>query len=350
VRVAIVASPYKQIPPVGYGGTEWVIHYLIKGLKEAGHEPILFASRDSKVDCELIPIISKATFFPKRTQDLPIFRQRMKQIDKRTAKKLRALLPDIDVIHAHPTDFDMKPFADFPNVTTLHGPITFENMSYYVERKHLNYISISHNQQQAFPDLNYLGVVYNGEDPERFPFVKSPQNYLCFLGRFDEDKSPHLAIELAINLGMKIKLAGKTDFQGYRYFRSKVQPYFKHPLVEYLGELDFEDKVKLISRAKCNLHPTYFREPFGLTVLEAAYCGTPTLAISRGAMPELIENDKSGMLVEDFIEGFHSIQKCFDMDREYIAKRARRKFNYKNMTKGYIRAYRRAIRQARQKN
>jgi glycosyltransferase involved in cell wall biosynthesis len=82
-------------------------------------------------------------------------------------------------------------------------------------------------------------------------------------------------------------------------------------------------------------------------VLEAAYCGTPTLAINRGSMPELIENGKTGLLVEDFIEGFHRIDECFDMDRAYVTKRAREKFNYQNMTKGYIRAYRKAIRQNR---
>lgn len=346
MKIAIIASPYKTIPPKGYGGTEWVIYYLVKGLKEAGHQPVLFASRDSMADCEIVPIINKATFFPRRTVDMPIFRQRIRRVHKRTVKKIKQRLPEFDVIHFHPTDYDFDPlpFKDFPSIITLHGPFTFNNRGYYKERKNLNYVSISHNQQRAYPDLNYIGVVYNGEDPSQFPVIKRPDNYLCFLGRFDEDKSPHLAIELAINLGMKIKLAGKIDFQGYRYFRTKVQPYFKHPLVEYLGELGFEDKVKLISHAKCNLHPTYFREPFGLTVIEAAYCGTPTLAIARGSMPELIEHGKTGMVVEDFIEGFHAINDCFKMDRQHIARRSRRLFNYQNMTRGYIRAYRKAIR------
>lgn len=346
MRVAIVASPFKTIPPKGYGGTEWVIYYLIKGLKEAGHEPILFAPKDSTMDCQIVPIANKAFFFPKQTKQLPLFRKRVRQVYKRTAKKLRQMQPDIDIIHCHPDQFDMKEFAKFPHLITLHGPITFDNREFYKERKNLNYVSISQNQQAAFPDLNYLGVVYNGEDPSLFPIIKNPDNYVCFLGRFDEEKSPHLAIELAINLGIKIKLAGKIDFKGYRYFKTRVQPYFKHPLVEYLGELDFDDKVKLLSHAKCNLHPTYFREPFGLTVLEAAYCGTPTLAIARGSMPEIIEHGKTGMLVEDFIEGFHAINECFKMDREYVANRSRKKFNYKNMTKGYIRAYRKAIRNA----
>jgi glycosyltransferase involved in cell wall biosynthesis len=342
MKIAIIANPFIPIPPLKYGGSEQVIHFLIKGLLEHGHEPILFGTGDSQVDCRLIPIVQKYTFFPRTKRDLPIFRQRIRLINRRTAKKIKQILPEVDVIHSH--EFDLKSFSNFPNVTTLHGPITFDNMEYYLKRKNLNYISISENQRNAYPDLNYIGTVYNGEDPSLFPIIKRPNNYVCFLGRFDEEKEPHLAIELAVNLGIKIKLGGKIDFLGHRYFREKVKPYFSHPLVEYLGELGFEDKVKLLSRAKCNLHPTYFREPFGLTVMEAAYCGTPTLAIARGSMPELIEHGKTGILVEDFIEGFHAINDCFTMDREYIAKRARKKFNYKNMTKGYLRAYRRAIR------
>ena len=134
---------------------------------------------------------------------------------------------------------------------------------------------------------------------------------------------------------MPIKLGGKVDFQGERYFEEQVSPYLDHPLVEFLGELSLDDKTDLLGNARCNLHPTGFREPFGLTVLEAAFCGTPTLAIARGSMPELIEVGRTGMLVEDFVEGYHQIEQCFEMDRSYIAHRSRLLFNYKTMTKQY---------------
>ena len=152
-----------------------------------------------------------------------------------------------------------------------------------------------------------------------------------------------MAIQLAINIGMQIKLAGKVDFAGSSYFSEEVKPLLRHPLVEYLGELDQKQTIKLLSHAKVNLHPVGFREPFGLSVLEAAYCGTPTLAIARGSMPELIKVGYTGMLVEDFVEGFHYIEECMKMNREYIAKRARRKFNYQNMAKEYLKVYNKII-------
>lgn len=341
MRVAIVAGPHYPVPPPRYGGTERVIGHLICGLLEEGHEPVLLAPGDSAVDCELVPICEAAIGFPDHQRDVAAQDALRAEIERRTGAELRRLLPRVDLVHSH--GFDLIDFHEFPNLTTLHGAILLHQLAYYLERRSLYYVSISRNQQEACPDLQYVGVVYNGEDPEPFPIVDEPDDYVCFLGRLDREKCPHLAIQLAINLGIPLKLAGKVDFQGERYFEEEIRPFLDHPLVDFLGELDFGEKVELVAHARCNLHPTGFREPFGLTVLEAAFCGTPTLAIARGSMPELIEVGRTGMLVEDFVEGYHQIEQCFEMDRAYIAHRARLLFNYTTMTRAYVRAYRRVI-------
>ncbi len=341
MRIAIVAGPYIPVPPIQYGGIEQVIYHLIRGLKEAGHEPILLGPGDSTVDCELIPIVDTALHFARTKQELPAHTKLVKKAERTTARLLTTLLPRIDIIHSH--GFDLKPFKYFPNLTTLHQMINFDHLDFYRKRKDLYYVSISKNQQGVYPDLRYIDAIHNGEDPSQFPLVSKPEDYLSFLGRFDRDKNPHLAIQLALSLGMKIKLAGKIDHEGEGYFEEEVQKYFNHPLVEYLGELGFDDKVALVGNAKCNLHPTNFREPFGLTVLEAAYCGTPTLAVARGSMPELIESGRTGLLVEDFVEGRNVIEQCFAMDRAYIASRARQLFNYQTMTRQYVAAYQKVV-------
>lgn len=69
------------------------------------------------------------------------------------------------------------------------------------------------------------------------------------------------------------------------------------------------------------------------------------MAIDRASMPELIENGKSGLLVEDFIEGYHKIDEILNIDRVYVAKRAQKLFNYKRMTRQYIHAYRKVLRE-----
>jgi glycosyltransferase involved in cell wall biosynthesis len=341
MRIAIVAEPYIAIPPQQYGGIEQVVYFLIKGLMEAGHEPILLAPGDSQVPCRLIPTTPQALQFPKHASGLRAHQAQVRQAHRTTRRKLKALLPEIDLIHSH--GFDLTPFSNFPNLTTLHNKIEIADLPYYHKHSNLLYASVSKNHQAANPQLTFMGTVYNGEDPDKFPIVTNPQDYLCFISRFDRDKSPHLAIQLALAHNMKIKLAGKVDHHDDGYFEEEIAPYLDNPLVEYLGELGFEDKVELLSNAKCNLHPTNFREPFGLTVMEAAYCGTPTLAIARGSMPELIEDGRTGILVEDFVEGFHYLEKCFSLDRSYVASRARQLFNYHTMARQYIEDYNRVL-------
>jgi glycosyltransferase involved in cell wall biosynthesis len=341
MRIAIIASPFIAVPPKKYGGTERVIHYLIKGLMNQGHEVILFAPGDSEVDCKLVPICDKAIPFAKnKEEDLALQPLRL-EAEKKAKDELRKYLNQIDIIHSH--GVDLSDFQDFPCVTTLHGPINLETMDYYEKRRNQCFISISNNQQETFPTLKYIGTVYNGLDPDEFDLKTEAEDYLCFLGRFDREKNPHLAIQLALKLNMKLKMAGKIDLAGNDYFEEMVRPYLENPLIEYAGEIGMPEKMHLLGGAKCNLHPTGFREPFGLSILEAAYCGTPTMAIARGSMPELIEENRTGILVEDFDEAYHLIEKCYEMDRNYISQRARLLFNYNTMAKQYVSAYEKVI-------
>jgi glycosyltransferase involved in cell wall biosynthesis len=348
LNIAHLVGPYVSVPPVKYGGTEQVISSLIKGLKEIGHHSILFASGDSSsVDCELVPISGQSINFAKNVEGIP--QHNILVEDSKTAfhQKLKEYIKTkkIDIIHLHDPTF-VDPLlinVGIPIVLTQHSIALPSEMDYFQARKDFNYVAISHNLQSATPFLNYVGMVYHGLETDQFPFVEIPDEYVCFIGRFDNEKNPHLAISLAQTLGIKIKLAGKIDHKGQKYFEEMIQPHLEDPLVEYLGELNFEDKVKLMSKSKCNIHPIAFREPFGLTVLESAYCGTPTLAFNRGSMPELIEQGRTGMVVEDVMEACSVIDECFAMRREYISERAKSLFKYQNMAKDYEAIYNKII-------
>ena len=126
MRIAIIAGPHYPVPPRLYGGTERVIAFLVRGLLELGHEPILLAPGDSTVDCELVPICDAAIGFPRTGGATAL------------------------------GDAGTVTFRDVPNVTTLHGAIGFDNLSLFRARRDLYYVSVSRNQQAGFPSLNYL--------------------------------------------------------------------------------------------------------------------------------------------------------------------------------------------------
>ena len=60
LRIAQVAPPMERVPPRAYGGTERVVHELVKELVRRGHEVTTFASGDSDVPGRLIPTVPDA--------------------------------------------------------------------------------------------------------------------------------------------------------------------------------------------------------------------------------------------------------------------------------------------------
>jgi glycosyltransferase involved in cell wall biosynthesis len=348
MRVGIVSAPFFPIPPEKYGGTERVIQHLLKGLKQTDVEVVLFAAGDSQVDCELIPIVEKSRRF---VDSKKLWETEQKHwvetVRKHTLELIAQNEQRLDIIHTH---WDgLRYSGKLPELITLHGPVTFDNMPTYLqlaaadEDTYFNSISFMQGETYSFLGEKLVANIYNGLDPEDFPTVLEPEDYVCWIGRFDRDKMPHLAIKAAIALNIKIKVAGKIDFYGEDYFESECKPLLDHPLVEYLGEVGFADKVDIMSKAKVNLHPITFSEPFGLTVLEAGYCGTPTIAVNRGSMSEVIEQSKSGIVVDDFVEAYDQFQLACNLNREVVAQSFRNRFNYYRMGNEYAEAYRKIL-------
>src|SRR4051794_28716886 len=145
MRIAIVAGPHYAIPPRLYGGTERVIGFLVRGLLELGHEPILLGPGDSTVDCELVPICEAAIGFAATEGERAAHDAVRLETERRTHEELLQLLPEVDVVHSH--GFDLGDFRDVPNVTTLHGAIGFDNLAWLHARRDLYYVSVSRNQQ-----------------------------------------------------------------------------------------------------------------------------------------------------------------------------------------------------------
>ena len=127
MRVAIIAAPHYPVPPPLYGGTERVIAHLVRGLVEAGQEPVLFAPGDSTAECELVPTCDEAIGFASHRRDLPAHDALRNEIEKRTNEELRRHSGGIDLMHSH--GFDLIDFEDFPNLTTLHGAIGLNQLA-----------------------------------------------------------------------------------------------------------------------------------------------------------------------------------------------------------------------------
>jgi len=80
-------------------------------------------------------------------------------------------------------------------------------------------------------------------------------------------------------------------------------------------------------------------EPFGLVLIESMACGTPVIAFSRGAVPEIIENNVTGFVVETVEQAVAAVERLPELDRTKIRKRFDARFSDTRMTDAYLKIY-----------
>jgi len=117
------------------------------------------------------------------------------------------------------------------------------------------------------------------------------QNHFLFAGRLDVTKGVNLLLDSLqfIHEGMQILLAGDGPLKSEVQNRSKVK---------YEGQLDRSELMKRIHESIAVIFPSISYETFGLLIIEAFACGKAVIASKLGAMAELIQDGKTGLLFE----------------------------------------------------
>jgi glycosyltransferase involved in cell wall biosynthesis len=197
------------------------------------------------------------------------------------------------------------------------------------------YVSISDSDRQ--PGLDYLGTVYNGIDLSLYPFQERGGDELVFLGRIHPDKGVHLAIEVARITGVPLRIAG--IIQDETYFREKVEPHLDGHSIRYVGPLDVAGKNELFSHALALLHLNTIPERFGLALVEANAAGVPVVAMDLGSCREVIEDGRTGFLVDDVDQAARAVRRTGEIDRAACRERVRRYFSVRTMVEAYERVY-----------
>jgi glycosyltransferase involved in cell wall biosynthesis len=93
------------------------------------------------------------------------------------------------------------------------------------------------------------------------------------------------------------------------YFQSVIKPLLRQPYLDFIGEIGQEEKSAFLGGARALLFPIDWPEPFGLVMIEALACGTPVIAFDHGSVREVIEDGRSGYIVNDFPSAIEAVQK-----------------------------------------
>ena len=295
MRIAQVAPLTERVPPHLYGGTERIVSYLSEELIRQGHDVALFASGDSLTDGQLIAACERSLRLdPQCTNYLIPHLLQLNQVLQNAAS--------FDVVHFH-TDYLHFPLAQRlgrPHVTTLHGRLDLPELAtLFNEFAEVPLVSISNSQRAPLPWSNWQGTVYHGLPADLYDVSRSEGQYLAFLGRISPEKRVDRAIEIAKRARIKLKIAAKVDPADSDYMETEIRPLLDDPLVELVGEVSDVEKRRFLANAYALLFPIDWVEPFGLVMIEAMACGTPTIAFRRGSVPEIIENGVTGFVVDD---------------------------------------------------
>jgi glycosyltransferase involved in cell wall biosynthesis len=321
LKLALLGSISWPTPPRGYGPWEQIAYNIAQGMVARGLDVTLFATGNSRTRAKLDDGVYGALHIAN------LFRR----------------VGDFDLIH---NNFDWKPLTYAlattapPLLTTIHGfsspPIL---AAYYAAAGRSFYCSISDADRD--PGLEYLATTYNGIDPSEFTFVEAPGDYLVFLGRFHPEKGTHLAIEIAMRTGLRLKIAGIA--QDAEYFRSRVEPYIDGDRVQFLGAVEREARQELLGGALALVHMTTRPERFGLTMIEAMACGTPVLGARMGSIPEIACDGVTGFLCDSVDDAVERAGHLRELDRRACRERVESHFSLEHMIDAYLAAYGRAL-------
>lgn len=333
MKVAVVAPVWVRVPPKQYGGIEVVVSLTVEELVRQGKQVTMFATGDAITEAELRWIYPKAVGFLSGHQSFP----------ETQVAWAYSQAGEFDVIHNHcgTAGIAMARLIDKPVVTTLHNNYFASPNPYFLEQNKDNqfYTPISDAQKREIPGLNFTRTVYNAIDPAQYPFSEDKEDFLLSLGNLWEVKGHDRAIEVAKALGMKLIIAGKLDPNGEEFYDSKIKPQIDGKQIIFEGQVNQERKDELFRKAKVFLFPIRWEEPFGLVMIEAMASGTPVIAFRHGSVPEVIEDGKTGFIVDSVEEMEEAVKKIDTISPRACREHVEREFGPAKMAEGYWDTY-----------
>ena len=330
MRIAMLAPIAWRTPPRHYGPWELVTSMLTEALVARGVDVTLFATLDSITGGRLDGVV------PAPYNDDPAIDAKVWEF--RHLSYLFERADRFDLIH-NQADFPAHAFANLtgtPMVTTIHGLSSDRILPMYLPYEgRVHFVAIS--DADRHPALRYAATIHHGVRVDDFPFKAQGGEDLLFFGRIHPDKGPAAAIAAARASGRRLHMYGIVQDEGHH--AREIAPAIDGDRIQYHGAVGGRARLDALGQARALLHLIDFEEPFGLSVIEAMACGTPVIAMRRGAMPELIDHGVTGFLVDSLAEAVAAIERIDEIDRAAVRQAVVDRFSVDRMADAYIELY-----------
>lgn len=340
MRVALIASPFIPVPPREYGGTELFIAHLAEELQRQGVQVVVYANGESAPGVETRWLFEHSQWPIKHDEY-----DQLKDLDH-TSWAVADAERDCDIIHLNTAQgLVCSRFVRKPLVYTVHHIMQHNLGDFFSRFPEVDYVCISEFQCQGEP-MAKKRTIHHGIKLTDYRLQKDKQQYLSFIGRIAPIKGTHLAIEIAKQSGIPLKIAGEVQPAYREYFEAKVKPHIDGKFIEYVGLADLAAKNELLGNSLAMLFPIQWDEPFGLVMVEAMACGTPVLALRGGSVPEVVQEGVSGFVRRSAKD----LAKCvaqLPLPAEAIRNCVEERFSLRRMARDYMALYTEIVERAR---
>lgn len=339
MKILIPVDPEFPVPPILYGGVERLVDGLVTGYTRSGHQVYLLANPDSTAK-DAVSIFKWKGLKSRGVWNI-----------LRNAWKLWAVSRRVkpDVIHSFGRLLYTYPLlltSTVPVVMTYGRRISPKSTkaASILGGERMHFTSAAGHMLNHLPDRSKFTVVYNFTDVNYFvPDDALPKEHLMFLGRIEDIKGTKECIEAALALNEKLIIAGNIQPGHDEYFNQYVKPYLDHPLIEYVGPVNDEQKRYYLQRCKAFLFPIKWEEPFGIVMAEAMACGTPVVGFRRGSVPEVVTEGVTGFIVDDVPQMIEAVKRIVNIDRNAVRKDCVERFSLERITCDYLELFDRIL-------
>lgn len=346
-RILYIGYPLLPVSDESCGGAEQMLATLEAEMSRRGYATTLAACEGSRPAGELAatgPATEVPDHFEIRDEE-----QNACIIELLRARRIMGR--PFDLIHDKSGSFwKHAATMETPVLATLHLPrANYPDDLLRRAAPNVYWNCVSETQLRSFRDLpRMLGVVRNGIALERFPFTTEKDRYLLWLGRLCVEKGAHIAIHVARECGLPLIVAGQVYPFSYHeaYFRREVRPHLDGKGVRMIDSPTVEQKVELLRHAHAVLVPSLVEETSSLVSIEAMACGTPVVAFRRGAIPEVVEHERTGFVIERIEEMVEAVRRVGEIDKRACRNHVERNYSASAMADRYEELYQRVLRRA----
>ncbi len=347
LKIVVVSSTVFRLDGnvglVGYGGLEQIAWECARGLAALGHSVGLVAPDGS--EC---PGVTTIPVGPERMPEArayggfpPIVYEGKVVRDAHPGYWQHLLQADAVIAHdwgKWAYLLKMEGRLQAPVLAVMHAPVNTMVASKPPVPKPC-VVCISDDQKAHYEALFSPAEArrcYNGIDLDFYrPLagVKRTNRFL-FLARFSSVKSPDLAIEACLKADVPLDLVGDHSITNEPELYNKCMTLAANSKtlpdgtkqIRVFGGVPRGECVRWFSQAYCLIHATpNFREPFGLSPVEAMACECPVIGWRYGALPETVKtgsaSTSAGRLVDTFEELVSSIKYAAFPDPVYDGER-----------------------------